>query len=98
MSKMLPALAAVALVAVVPVAGADVLIIEKLEAARAETPTRGTSMDAVQRRFGAPQRVSGPVGDPPITRWDYADFVVVFEHRLVIHSVQKHDRPPRPPG
>jgi hypothetical protein len=96
MSKTLAALAATALLAVVPAAGADVLIIEKLEAARTEMPTRGMTMDRVQNRFGAPLSVSGPVGDPPITRWDYAGFVVVFEYRHVVHSIEKIDRPPRP--
>jgi hypothetical protein len=29
------------------------------------------------------------VGAPPITRWDYADFSVFFEHNLVIHAVAR---------
>jgi len=53
-------------------------------------------MESVQARFGAPAAVSGPVGEPPITRWDYDEFVVVFEHNRVIHAVEKPDRPPRP--
>ncbi len=96
MPKTLHALAIAALLAVIPAASADVLIIEKLEAARTEMPARGLSMEHVQNRFGAPQSVSGPVGEPPITRWDYRDFVVVFEHRFVIHSVEKSAQPPRP--
>lgn len=96
MPKTLHALAIVALLAFVPAAGADVLIIEKLEAAKTAMPARGMSMERVQTRFGAPLSVSGPIGDPPITRWDYQDFVVVFEHRLVIHSVEKSAQPPRP--
>jgi hypothetical protein len=40
--------------------------------------------------------MAGPVGEPPITRWDYDKFVVVFEYNRVIHSVTKHDTPPRP--
>ena len=96
MSKTLYALATAALLAAAPAASADVLIIEKLEAARTEMPSRGMSMDRVESRFGAPRSVSGPVGDPPITRWDYDGFVVIFEYRLVIHSVEKIDRPPRP--
>lgn len=96
MTRTFSTLALVALLAAAPGAVADVLIIEKLEAAKVETPARGMTMDRVQSRFGPPLSVSGPVGDPPITRWDYAGFVVVFEYRHVIHSVEKHDRPPRP--
>ena len=96
MPKTFHALAVAALLVLVPAASADVLIIEKLEAARTEMPARGMSMERVQSRFGAPRSVSGPVGDPPITRWDYQDFVVVFEHRFVIHSVEKSAQPPRP--
>lgn len=96
MSKTLFALAFLALLGAAPAARADVLIIEKLEAARIEMPARGATMARVQQLFGAPPSVSGPVGDPPITRWDYGTFVVVFEHNRVIHSVEKHDRSPRP--
>jgi len=96
MPKTLFALAIIALLGTVPTAGADVLIIEKLETAKVEMPVRGATMARVQEVFGAPQSVSGPVGDPPITRWDYGNFVVVFEHNRVIHSVEKHDQPPRP--
>lgn len=52
-----------------------------------EKPGRGTSMEAVEARFGAPASRHGPVGDPPITRWDYPGFSVFFEHRHVIHAV-----------
>lgn len=52
-----------------------------------EVPARGADMQGVQARFGAPQARYGPVGDPPITRWTYQDFVVVFEDTKVIHSV-----------
>jgi hypothetical protein len=95
MPKSLHALALVALLAA-PAAVADVLIIDKLEAARTEVPTRGMTMERVQSRFGAPVNASGPVGDPPITRWEYPGFVVFFEYRHVVHSVEKHDRPPVP--
>lgn len=52
-------------------------------------PTRGMSQDAVQASFGAPQTTRAPVGDPPITRWEYANFVVFFEYDKVIHAVSK---------
>ena len=96
MSKTLFALAAIILLAAAPSARADVLIIEKLEAAQAETPARGATMERVRQIYGAPNGVSGPVGEPPITRWDYDGFVVVFEHDRVIHSVVRHGQPPRP--
>lgn len=56
-------------------------------------PPRMMHMDKVRERFGEPQRTRPPVGEPPITRWDYPRFVVYFEHQRVIHAVQP-DRPP----
>lgn len=50
-------------------------------------PGRGVSMQTVRQRFGAPERRHPAVGDPPITRWDYADFRVFFEHDRVLHAV-----------
>jgi len=29
------------------------------------------------------------VGDPPISRWEYADFTVYFEYDRVVHAVLK---------
>ena len=52
-------------------------------------PTRGMRQENVQANFGAPQSTTAAVGDPPISRWEYAGFVVFFEHNLVIHSVTK---------
>ena len=52
-----------------------------------ETPTRGSSMSAVESKFGAPANKSGPVGNPPITKWFYPNFVVVFENDKVLHAV-----------
>lgn len=50
-------------------------------------PTIGMSMELVTQQFGEPQSQMGAVGEPPITRWVYENFVVFFEHNLVIHSV-----------
>ena len=50
-------------------------------------PRRGISMDDVLSQFGEPQRRRGPVGEPPITEWNYGSFRVYFEHNLVLHSV-----------
>ena len=52
-------------------------------------PTRGMTQDSVQANFGAPQNTVAAVGEPPISRWEYADFVVFFEYDKVIHSVTK---------
>jgi len=56
---------------------------------QAGKPTRGMSQESVQANFGAPQSIVAAIGDPPISRWEYADFVVFFEHNRVIHSVTK---------
>jgi hypothetical protein len=50
-------------------------------------PTRGMHMTQVESKFGAPATRHPAVGSPPITRWDYADFSVFFEHDIVLHSV-----------
>jgi len=70
-------------------AAADKLVIENVAASAAagERPSRGTRMAKVKSRFGAPATRTGPVGQPPITRWDYADFVVYFEYDHVVHAV-----------
>lgn len=52
-----------------------------------ETPQRGSTMSAVEARFGAPANKSDAVGNPPITKWFYPNFVVVFENDKVIHTV-----------
>ena len=55
------------------------------------TPRRGESSESVRNRFGGPESVLGPVGDPPITRWRYPGFDVVFEKDWVIHTVVDPD-------
>jgi len=52
-------------------------------------PTRGMTQASVEANFGEPQNARAPVGDPPITRWEYANFVVFFEYDKVIHAVTK---------
>lgn len=52
-------------------------------------PTRGMTQDRVKANFGNPISTVPAVGDPPISRWVYADFVVFFEYDKVIHSVTK---------
>jgi hypothetical protein len=50
-------------------------------------PGRGMTMHSVETKFGAPQDRHGPVGQPPISRWDYHGFTVFFENDRVIHTV-----------
>lgn len=53
----------------------------------ANAPVRGMTKSEVRRRFGEPVSRKGPVGDPPITRWDYPGYSVFFEHHIVLHTV-----------
>jgi hypothetical protein len=57
-----------------------------------DVPKRGLTMDEVEKQFGAPVTRHAAVGgasaqQPPITRWDYNSFSVVFERDRVIDSV-----------
>lgn len=56
---------------------------------QAGKPTRGMTQARVETNFGVPVSRVSPVGDPPITRWEYSDFVVFFEYDKVIHSVTR---------
>ena len=59
-------------------------------AAAMERPHRGSTMAAVQNQYGEPTNRHAAVGDPPITRWDYPQFAVYFEHDRVLHAVVVH--------
>ena len=50
-------------------------------------PKRGSTMAAVESRYGEPVARHAAVGEPPITRWDYPQFAVFFEHDRVLHAV-----------
>ena len=52
-------------------------------------PTTGMLKSAVKQQFGEPVKENPPKGKPPISSWEYADFVVYFENDHVIHSVLK---------
>lgn len=72
------------------IARADTLLVESLNAAQpsiAERPKRGSSMARVEAQFGPPSSRSGAIGQPPITRWDYAAFTVYFEYDHVVHAI-----------
>ncbi|WP_154222014.1 hypothetical protein [Marinicella rhabdoformis] len=69
---------------------AEVLLIERVESKSGMSlPTKSQTMAKVQAQFGEPLSQSAPVGEPPITQWAYADFVVYFEHSHVITTVIK---------
>lgn len=73
---------------------ADTLIIpvgqQAGDAANIERPKTGALRPDVVRQFGEPISKTAPKGNPPISSWEYKDFVVYFEHDHVIHSVLKH--------
>jgi hypothetical protein len=50
-------------------------------------PSRGMTQSGVETKFGSPNAKKAAVGDPPISRWEYGDFVVFFEYDKVIHAV-----------
>lgn len=67
---------------------ADVLLIEEVRTAEGmDLPANGMSQADVRSRFGDPERSHAPVGDPPITRWDYAGWSVYFEYDKVLSAV-----------
>jgi hypothetical protein len=55
----------------------------------AERPSRGMNEQVVEARFGAPAAKVSPVGEPPISRWEYSDYIVYFEYDKVIHAVNR---------
>lgn len=53
------------------------------------TPARGSTMESVKAKFGAPTEEVPAVGQPPISRWEYPGYVVFFENDRVLHTVVK---------
>lgn len=75
-------------------AHADLLVIPQgaESATPVDKPDKGMHMNQVLAKYGEPTNKHGTVGgaskfQPPITRWDYPQFSVVFEHDIVIDSV-----------
>ncbi|HVN43613.1 MAG TPA: hypothetical protein VMT66_00045 [Steroidobacteraceae bacterium] len=75
-------------------AGAETIVVNdevQVRDSHIERPKRGLTMDEVEKAFGAPvtrhATVGGAPHQPPITRWDYNGFSVVFERDRVIDSV-----------
>ena len=57
-----------------------------------DKPDKGMHMNQVLAKYGEPTVKHPTVGGsskvrPPITRWDYPQFTVVFEHDIVIDAV-----------
>ena len=46
-------------------------------------------IEEVRQAEGDPTATHAAVGDPPITRWDYANWSVYFEYDLVLFTVLK---------
>ncbi|TVO68869.1 hypothetical protein [Sedimenticola selenatireducens] len=76
-----------------PLTVADVLLIDAISEVPANSseglprPRTGQTMDSVRTQFGTPEQEMPWVGEPPISRWVYADFTVYFEHEYVINTV-----------
>jgi hypothetical protein len=67
---------------------ADVLLIEEVrQSDRMEVPDNGMTTANVRARFGDPVKEYSPVGDPPITRWEYERWSVYFEYKVVLFTV-----------
>lgn len=67
------------------------------QAGAIQYPDRGISKVDVESQFGQPEMIEGPVGKPPITRWLYPEFTVVFEYDLVLHAFpRQYDLEARP--
>jgi len=56
-------------------------------------PHNGMVKSSVERVFGSPQAINGPVGDPAISNWVYGQFTVYFEGDTVLHSVLRKTAP-----
>lgn len=53
-------------------------------------PKKGFTMTQVESEHGAAAVKHDAAGQPPITRWEYDNYIVYFEGDRVIHSVLRH--------
>jgi len=53
-------------------------------------PKKGLTMTQVESEHGAAAVKHEATGQPPITRWEYDNYIVYFEGDRVIHSVLRH--------
>lgn len=105
-SRAARALVAAAFAGAAFAAGADTLLVDRVQReAAVERPTRGMSMSQVRARYGEPLAELGTVGgasaaQPPITRWSYDGYIVYFEHDHVVYSVPErttaYEQGPKP--
>ena len=68
---------------------ADTLIMEGINPSGTGHPDRGASKDEVAQAYGDPVNSRSAVGDPPISSWEYGQFIVFFEYDRVVHTVTK---------
>ena len=67
---------------------ADVLLIEEVrQSDRMDVPVNGMTTADVRARYGEPVSAHPPIGDPPITRWEYDRWNVYFEYEIVLFTV-----------
>ncbi len=74
---------------------ADILKIEGGDAAVVimdNRPSRGMNQLQVLELYGEPALRNAPVGQPPISSWDYNNFSVFFEGEYVLHTVNHSSR------
>jgi hypothetical protein len=98
--RILAALVCGCAIAATTVTLADTLVVNdqlQVRDSQIGRPRRGITMGEVEKQFGAPATRHPTVGSPPITRWDYNGFAVVFEHDRVIDSVVLADNAPAAP-
>ncbi len=68
-------------------ADGDVIRVNQQAQSVHDKPRNGQTMVQVESKYGMPTQKISPVGEPPITRWEYSHFTVYFEHNKVIHAV-----------
>lgn len=91
--RLIAQLTAALLLAIAGTAGADTLLVDRVQQEAAATmPTRGTTMAQVEARFGAPSvKLDARGGQkrqwPTINRWVYPGFTVYFERTRVVDAV-----------
>jgi len=61
-------------------------------------PQAGMRKSSVEKIFGSPQAITGPVGEPAISSWSYQKFTVYFENNTVLHSVLRSTATAEPDG
>jgi hypothetical protein len=82
---------AIVALALTNAATADVLKLENSNEATVvimdNRPARGMTQGQVLELYGEPTLRNAPVGQPPISTWNYSNFSVFFEYDHVIHTV-----------